>query len=302
MSVDITAITPQRIRGSAQVRIDGTGFGTATNNDVLVGGSSASIVAESTTQIDFTLPFIYAIGIIRDVHVLCQEVNLTTGESAFFWLRIKADVNEVADWVLESAIPGPLELLRSGGDDRPRYFEAKDMERLASLVEAWTKDVAAGQVLSFDGTGIDEPGGTPAAGSVLLVDLAEATDLRWALAQSAMLPFGGSVPAAPTLLVADGDQTAVAATGETEGWAPAAGTIDLGSLLVKSAGPTLDRVRILVNGAPAYDSGAGLGFGNNGVWAVNPAVVVAKGDRVELEATALGGAVTVVGGLRIALA
>ena len=59
-----------------------------------------------------------------------------------------------------------------------------------------------------------------------MADPAEASGLRWDGAQSHALPFGGTVGVGATLLVADGDQAAVAA-GDTEQWAAVAGTLDL---------------------------------------------------------------------------
>ena len=296
MQVDL--VTPRRGRGTDTYRIDGLGFsGTPGQNDVIVSGSSGSITAESATQIDFTLPFLFSFGIIRDVHVRCQIVNLDNGESAYFWIRLKANVDEVADYVIESAIPGPFEQQE---EERPRYFEALDMERLAAMLEAWTRDVTAGQILARDAGGVAEPGGSPAQGGVLKVDLAEATDLRWAAEQDVLLPFGGACAGANVLLAADGQRSA-APGGETEGWPPYAGTIVLAWLLVKEpGGNTLDQVRILVNGTPAATFGPGLGIANNGVWSAAPAIAVAAGDVVELEASRLGaGTVELIGGLKI---
>jgi len=284
------------------VVIDGTGFSAVPfDNDVTVGGIPAAIVAESAIQITFTMPFLFQIGILTDAHVQVVVTNFTpaTPESGRAWFRVQEDADEIADRVIASAIPGQFELVGTDSD-RPRYFEAKDMEKLAALIETWTRDLDPGQILAADANpAVSEPGGTPGLGAALLVDLAEATNLRWSQEQDAMLPFGSDVPAAATLLVADGDLTLAAGAGGTEQWAPTAGTVNLIWLLVKSAGPTLDRVRLLVEGVSVFDSGAGLALGNNAVFSANPAAVVAQGDRVEIEATSAGGATQVVGGARL---
>lgn len=306
MTVQVNTVVAQRIRGSASVTITGSGFGAGLpQNDVLVSGSSGTLSAASPVSITFTLPFLFSSGLLRDVHALCQVLNLTTGESAYFWLRIKANPDEVADFgrEIDSPIPGLFEVLQV---NVPTNFEAKDMQRLATLMEIWTREGAVGQVLSRDGSGINFPTDTNligAQGQVLTVDLAEPTDLKWTLGSGAILPFGGQATIPGAFLTADGTNFDTIVDGETEQWAPTAGTIDHVWLLVKdpSFTGTLDRVRIYVNSIVQFDSGAGLGFADNGVFAATPNVVVAQGDIVEMDVFSLVTSVRTIGGCRLIL-
>ena len=300
MTVHVTNVAPRRMRGSATVVLTGTGFNPVlAQNDVTVSGSGATVVAASAVSVSFTLPFLYSFGIIRDIHALCKVTNLANQEAALFWIRIKANVDEVGAEVLAHAVPGPFETL-GAGTDRQRYLEAKDSERVTSLIDALVRDGAAGQILAGTGSGMGDPGGAAGQGGFLVADAAQATGLRWSKADLALtFPFGGACPAAATKLVAGGDNAAATGGSNTEHGAAQAGSVDLVWLLVKSAGPTLDRVRLLRSGTAVFDSGAGLGLGNNATFVGAPAAAVSQGHRLELEATALGGAVNLVGGLRL---
>ena len=300
MAIQIDAITLDRWNlNDGNVVIDGSGFGALpANNDVRVSGNGATIVAASPTQITFTMPFIFTLGFVSDVHAIVQVENTTTSEFAVRFMRVKGTPAEVGDQVIDAPVPGPLEVPSS--PQVPVTGEARDMERLAALIESFTRDLSQGDVLAWDGTKVDTPGNNVGAGQALLVDLAESTDLRWSHQQDVVLPFGGTVAAAAVLLIADGDRTAT--VGGTEGWAPAAGTIDLAWLLVKEVGAdTLDRVRILVNSIAVFDSGVGLGIVNDGVFTATPALTVASGDLIELEASRTGVTIDVIGGLRLVL-
>lgn len=296
--MEITSVSPERMRGNATVVLVGTGFDPATfNNDVEVDGSFATVTVASAVSLTFTLPFSLTSGATRDTHLRCSCFNFPSGEKAYFWLRIKADVEEVADDSLPLAVPGPLE---PPAEVRPRYAEAKDMEALSAAMEALLSDSEDGQVLACVGASIDEVGGDPAGGGVLLADAAEPTGLRWSKADMGLsLPFGGACPAAANNLAAGGDNAAAVGGTDTEHAASAAGTVDLLSLLVKSGGATLDRVRLIVNGSSAYDSGAGLGLGNNAHFTAAPGASVAAGDLVEVECTSAGGTTNLAGMARL---
>jgi hypothetical protein len=284
------------------VTITGSGFSpNPGQNDVVVSGSSGGITAESAVSITFTLPFLFAIGIIRDVHVLCRVFNYDNGESALFWIRIKANVDEVALYAtqIESAIPGPFE--QTGEEEAPRFFEARDFQRLAAALEVFTKEPAPGQVLSFDGTGLALPGGTPGSGSVLEADPADPSGLKWALQQDWMLPFGGQVAGANVLLAAGGTPITPTA-GQAKHIAPTDGIIDTLSFLYRGAG-TLDRIRILVDGLVAFDSLGGLGIPSLGVYNGAPALAVSSGEEIEIDASRTGaGTDNLVGYARLLLA
>lgn len=299
MTVVISAITPQRLRGNGSTTITGTGFGTAGNNQVLINGSSATLGANGTTSIVVTgLGFLFSSGIVDDIHALGQVINLTTGESAYFYLRIKPfTVADTADQQLVGQRPGRNEI---PGVDRGRIAEAVDAERLSALIELVTLDPDGGQVLSFDGASPALPGGSSDRGAVLMVDTAEVSDLRWAGQQDTILRYAATLPSASTqLLIANADRSQPTGTGEDEQWVPLAGTIDLAWLLVRSAAFSLDRVRILRNGSSIYDSGTALGITDSQVWSAAPNVAVALNDRLEMEVTGVGGVIEVIGGLRL---
>jgi len=300
VTVQVDTVTPRRARGNSQYTIDGAGYDALiANNDVVVAGSSGTVVAASPTQITFTLPFLFSFGIVRGVFAPCQVINLVTGERANFWIRVKQTVAEVAARVLLNAIPGPLEVM-GPGEEKPRIMEAKDAERLSTLLEAFLDSLPPSTIVGGTAPGLGSPSGLAGQGAALVADPAAAAGLRWDGAQSHALPFGGLVTVAATLLVADGDQAAVTA-GDTEQWAAVGGTLSLLHLLVQSGGPTLDRARVLVNGAALFDTGAGLGIAALGVLLVNPALLLVAGDRVQVECTALGGNVNVVGAVELSV-
>ena len=273
--------------GGSPVVINGSGFSAVpAMNTVLVGGISAPIVAESSTQITFNYPVPFSLDdpLFRDLHAKIEVINLTTGEkSGAAWVFIPADDTEVADAPLDSALPGPFAQL---GNERPRFLEAVDAERLAALIESFTRDIQPGNVLAWDGTKVAEPAGLKArgVGSLLQVDLAEATSLKWGLLMDVMLPFGGRFNAGTVLLDANGNPE-MTAGGPSEQWVLADGTLDLISVDPNLASGTLDRVRLLVDGAQVFDSGVGLALTTP--FSAVIAVAVTAGSFVELEITKL---------------
>lgn len=182
------------------------------------------------------------------------------------------------------------------------------MERLATLIEALLVDVEVGNVLAHDGTKLAEPAGLrgSGAGQLLVVDPGEPTSLRWSLALDFWARFGGQAGSGVVGLMVPGADRSTGvnhATAGSENWAPEDGTLDLVQLHVNQLnGATLEQVRVLVNGAPAYDSGAGLGAGPTYAQVIS--VAVSKGDAIELEITCSVGAshfVQCVGGIRLLL-
>lgn len=306
------AITPlglgrtRRTDASPQVTINGTGFsGTPGQNQVFMGGSLATIVAESTTQITFTLPAPFSLDllIVRSIHAPVVVVNLDTGErSTDAWVWLQGTLEEVSDDVIDTAIPGPFEL--TAFPENPGRFEARDMQRLASLIESLINDLSDGNVLAHDGTKLAEPTGLKGSGGgqVLQVDVAEPTKLKWGFALDALLPFGGTISFPFTVgdLLAGSDALGAVPSfsAGVDNWALDDGTLDLITLRNRvSGGSLLDRVRVLVNGVQQYDSGAGLAATN---YSQVISVAVSKGDTVRLEATKSGGGgIALVGGIRL---
>jgi hypothetical protein len=238
---------------------------------------------------------------VRSIHVPVLVVNNDTGEvstEAFAW--IKADLDEVADERIATPIPGPFEV--TAAPESPDVFEARDMHRLAALIESLLVDVSAGNVLAWDGAKLAEPTGVKGGGGgqVLTVDLAEPTSLKWAFELDAWLQFGVTVSSGLTLnMIANGDGTSFAGSPGRENWALDDGTLDLVSWRGRSSGGgTIVLARVLVNGVQQFTSGAISVFSYT--QAIN--VPVLKGDKVELELTCsvgLGHAVACVGGIRL---
>lgn len=302
MSVTINNFTPTRMRGFVPITVTGTGFSaTPGQNEVLVSGISATITLESAVSITFQLPALFALGIINNVSVGVQVVNLDNNEASdtrYIW--VKDSIAGVAAYglAIPSPIPGPAE---NTNEERPFFYEAIDFFKLNALVEVLVKNLAVGQVLTSAGPGLRYPGGVPGLGRVLEADPAQDGGVRWAPQQDVTLEFGGQVPASNTFLVANGTQLDVAGSGSTIHAAPVAGTIDRGWVLWKGAG-TLDRIRILQNGAPILDTGPGLGVPPLvGISAVL-AVPVAQGDEIQIEASPLGPGGQMTGGVRLAAA
>ncbi len=308
MPVEITTLGLNRVRRTdpaPQLTVNGIGF-SAANNSVFVSGSLATIVVQGATQITFNLPPPFTFGFIPDVRSISVPilvVNNDTGETsteAFTW--IKADLNEVADERIATAIPGPFEV--TSLPEVPSRFEARDMQRLAALVEALVLDIEPGNVLAWDGAKLAEPAGLKGSGSgqVLSVDLGEPTGLRWGFKLDAWLAFGGTVAQTGPVtanMVAGGDSGPFAGTPGTENWALEDGALDLISWRGRSSGGgTIVLARVLVNGIQQFTSGA-ISVIN---YSQAIAVPVLKGDTVELELTSslgLGNAVAIVGGIRL---
>ena len=297
----------RRTDAAPQVTINGSGFSpTPGQNQVFMSGSSATIVAEGATQITFNMPAPFSLDLftVRSIHVPVIVVNLDTGETstdAYVW--IPGDLDEVADDVIDTPNPGPFEF--TGLPENPFRFEARDMHRLATLIEAMINDVSDGNVLAWDGSKLAEPANLKGSGGgqVLVVDIAEPTDLKWGFKLDAFLEFGATISTPFTIgnLNANGSQNTGTPFGGvgTQAWALDDGTLDLISLRNRtSGGDTLDRVRVLVNAIQVFDSGAGLGAGNYSA-VIN--VPVVKKDLIQLECTKTGGAggIALVGGIRL---
>lgn len=285
-----------------EVTINGTGF-SAANNSVTVGGSPAALISQGVTQVTFNLPFPFAsdIDLLRSIHVPVIVSNDDTGEASDdAWIWIKAERDEAADELVDEAIPGPFEI--TSAPEAPRRFEARDMQRLAALIEALLFEIGDGNVLAWDGTKLAEPAGLvgSGAGQVLLVDAGEPTSLRWAMRLDAFLKFGVTVSNGATVLAiaGNGSQNPAGSPGR-ENWALDDGTLDLISFRGRSSGGgTVTLVRVLVAGVQQFTSGAIAVFSYS--QAIN--VPVTKGDKVELEVTCsvgLGHAVALVGGIRL---
>lgn len=292
----------RRTDASPQITINGSGF-SAANNSVFVGGSSATPISQGVSQItvDLPLPFSSSIFALRSIHVPVVVVNDDTGEvSDEAWIWIKGDLDEVADEVVDTAIPGPFEA--TGIPQVADRFEARDMQRLATLIEALLFDVSDGNVLAWDGSKLAEPAGLKGsgAGQVLEVDLGESTGLLWHFRLDAWLRFGGVVSTGQTAnLNAAGVQFATIGGGVDDNWALDDGTLDLVSIVGRSSGGgTISLVRVLVNGGEAFNSGALATISyHNAI-----SVAVSEGDVIEVEVTGAGpggSAVALVGGVRL---
>lgn len=289
MPVAISTLGLNRVRRTdpaPQLTVNGTGF-SAANNSVFVSGSLAAIVAQGATQITFNLPAPFSLNVfdVRSIHVPILVVNNDTGEtSTEAWTWIKADPVEVADERIDTAIPGPFEI--TSAPEVPDRFEARDMQRLAALVESLTVDVQAGNVLAWDGAKLAEPAGLKGSGGgqILRVDLAEPTGLAWAFNVDAFLKFGRSLAASQVSnLIACQSQLAFPGAAGDENFALDDGTLDLISLKGRaSGGGTVVLVRVLVDGVQQYTSGA-ISVIN---YSQAISVAVTKGQRIQLQVSA----------------
>ncbi len=130
MAAIITSVTPGRGRdGDTGIDINGTGFsGTPGQNTVTVDGQAATVTADTTTKVTFTVPS----GITLNRHVLVQITNDddATTDSRFWWS--KDSVANLRTKSIPGQIPGPFENLASEAAD---IAEAKDYEELATFAE-----------------------------------------------------------------------------------------------------------------------------------------------------------------------
>ena len=315
----ITDISPPRARAFETITITGTGFGPAGRNEVFISGSGATIISESPTQLQVEVPFIFTIVTDFQAPVQCQRIgeDASAGYSA---LWIKATVAAMAGYTLEGATPDPAE---TSDDDEPEVAEAKDWERLVTLLDQVHKDntLTAGDVLArsadgLDGVTLDDRFRLPHPGQMLKVDPSAAGNpgpgLTWAWGTDMVMPFGGSLvanPGAAVKLPANGhqDSTVAGSPANTRSYLTQAAQVNLLWLLIKFSGATdrIDRIRLLRGTGPTvvYDSGAGLALGNNAVHVAVLDVSIASGQFLEVEVTKTGTTDTVklVGGVRFRL-
>ncbi|KKK90729.1 hypothetical protein LCGC14_2720080, partial [marine sediment metagenome] len=248
MPVSVVPLGLGRVRrtdASPHITINGTGF-SAANNAVFVGGSVAPPITQGVTQITVDLPAPFSLDLfdVRSIFVPVVVVNNDTGETSDeAWIWIKADLDEAADERLDTSIPGPFEF--TGSPENKIRFEARDMQRLSTLVEAITVDVQAGNVLAWDGTKIVEPAGLKGsgAGQILVVDVAEPSDLLWGFKLDAFLHFGGTISlpfVSGDLIAGGGALVAVPSFGPgVANWALDDGTLDLITLRNRTSGGSL---------------------------------------------------------------
>ena len=315
----ISSVSPPRGRAADDVTILGVGFNpTPSRNIVRIIGQSCAIVSATETQLVVTPPFLMLF--VTDTAVPLSVENLMMpGLEAWETYQSTADADTIADRTTENAEPGPFGSPSSEEED-PERPQAQDWNRLGSMLDLILGHEATnepGDVLVADGSGLAVLGGANPdlgnaapngyQGQVLVADPAAALGVRFGLALDVSLPFGGSLAAsAAALLVAGGSQAAAVGGANTTASAPTRGELNLVHLFCDriSGTDTIDRVRVLVGGAPVFDSGAGLGLGANAVYSQELAEAIAVGGEVELEATKLGatGTIQVVGGVRMELA
>lgn len=295
--IAIESIEAPRGRDADVILIHGQGFSVdPTNNRVTFSGFAGTVTAATESQLTVTVPFTVAFLCDFFVTVTAETPPWSGVQASRRWWSKLDPETDLADQVLVLERPGPSEDVET---DRPSYADATDWARLLTVVEFLLRDVQkeAGGIATRDDTGLVPVQERNAVdygkdGQVLVVDPAEPEGIAFGWVQDVTLPFGGRVipnPGAPVMLRAGGCAVGSVNT-QTEHSPLANGTIDLLWLLVKRLGvtDTIDRIRLLVNGAQVHDSGAGLGLTNNAVFRADLAVMVVATDTIEIEVTKVG--------------
>lgn len=284
--ISITNVSPPRFRDGDSVTITGTGFSNRSGqNRVFLSGTSCTITAESATSITFTVGFLF--GVVNDLLVQLEVANFTNNATTHVWAWIKATKAQVAAMVIVGAVSDDAE---DPNTETPALAEAKDFERLMTLVDALMRDQTpvAGDILARNSDGV--AGVTDGSdGMCLEVDPTADTNLRWRWCADLVLPFGGNVTAAGAyMLVMAGSQAHT--TGGTRHYVADAGVITVLWLRAKrqTGTDTWTLIRILVNGAQQYSSGAISLTTDVAHVADGLNIPVAAGDYIEVEATKTG--------------
>ena len=146
MAVSISSHTPGRGREGDSIVTAGLGFSaTPGQNTVTVDGISASITAESATSITWTWPA----GVTEDRFVVVRVTNLDDSTLADRYIWSKEDATTLLTVRVPGQYPGTSEVV---GTEDPILAEAKDYERLATLVEE-IRDVLGLQASDFAAKG-----------------------------------------------------------------------------------------------------------------------------------------------------
>jgi hypothetical protein len=305
----VSSVTPQRGRAGETVTIVGTGFA-ASNNNVRLDGTACSIVSQSTTQIVITQPTTFN---VTDGFAILQVNNFDNNRVTEVAYWIKDAIADLEAASLSDQEPGPEEFAGSisagalGGApvtgavvSDPTRAEARMWERMATAVDFLLRDLTPnnGDILTRDAVGLvglDGKTATEEKGQRLIADSAAAEGIRWGYEADIDFPFGHQIPSGTTTarLMGAMAQNTSTVTGQADEWvAPQAGTIDavyVGVETQQLGTDRLDRVRILVNGSSVHDSGTGVNRGDRSrYFAGNLSLVVAAGDRIQVEITKTG--------------
>ncbi|KKL76241.1 hypothetical protein LCGC14_2046880, partial [marine sediment metagenome] len=306
----ITSVSPQRGRPGQEITIVGTGF-SPDNNNVRLDGAATTILSESTTRIVVTQPTTFN---VTDGFAVLQVNNFDNNRFTEVPYWIKDTVANLLTKTLPDQAPGSEEFAAStaaaatpGGTGEvvpdPTRAEARMWERMATMVDFLLTDtlVSLGDMFVRDAVGLtllDGSLASEATGQRLVADSVAAEGVRWGHAADADFPYGVQIAAGDTtsvLMRANAVNTA-AELGAGDEWpALLPGTIDAVYVYQQSSpGNTdrLDRVRILVDGSPVFDSGTGLAVDHRGrFFAGNLSIAVTAGgspNRIQLEITKTG--------------
>lgn len=300
----VTSVSPERGRAGDTITITGTGFAAA-NNSVRLDGTACTILSQSETEIVITQPTTFN---VTEGFAVLQVNNFDNNRFTEVPFYIRPTAATLATRRLYDQQPGPEEFAASaagvGGTgaviDSPTRAEARQWERMATMVDFLLRDTLLGQGDMFirDAVGLAVLDGTTATpvkepGQKLVADSTQDEGVRWGHAGDFDVPYGlqlASGNTSGTNMVPNGTNTTT--TGDTVWASPQSAEIDAVYVYQQSSGGNtdrLDRVRILVNGVQQYDSGTGLNVAHQGrFFAGSLGISVSAGQRVQLEITKTG--------------
>lgn len=309
----VASVEPGRVRAGDSVTINGQGFATSTaSNRVTFNGFVAAVTAASENQLTVTVPALIAFTENGYAEVIVESPPGSALKGRFRVWAKWSTAEEEADELL------PLQLAQRNedADDRPRFAEAEDFNKLQSLIEysqtGGAEEQGGGGFKSRGTIGI---AGAPklnppnlelagGGGESLVIDPSQPGLLALSWRMDDVLAFGGLFQSANTgffFLIANAEtEDSVSAGVEIEQVAMLDGVVDLVWFLVKAGGgDVITDTELHVGGVSVFSDPSN--FGNNSVASLRPGVSVSKGDRIRLRLSKSGAAaqLRIVGGVRV---
>ena len=319
----ITRITPGRARSGDTLTITGGGFNPTASRNV-VSFSYQNVSPLTATETKLTVVAQSSMDFNRDQFFDVKVTNLATNRYATRKIWSQRTVETILTTQPRAVYPAKAHTLATSGD--AQVAEARDWANLMSLIRFMQGDVEAGKragVKSTDGYGpsivkacnpLSANTSAGFYGQSLKTDQSQLEHVAYGYLQDETICFGGILTETDTTamnLALNGKHTTSVGSGSTAGTTHGVlgkGTADLAWLLVSrdTGTDTLDRVRVLVDGAAVYDSGSGLGLpagsGNaRAVFRAELSLPVVRPNRLQIEVTksGTGSNISLVGGLRM---
>ncbi|HEU03190.1 hypothetical protein LCGC14_0273500 [marine sediment metagenome] len=294
MAAVITDVQPRSFRAGDDITVTGSGFSTLfADNRVSIQFLNAPLVSSTDTVMVCTVPA----GIPTDeqVGVIASRIDTQIASEPFTAWSL-ASLDAIRDLDLSGQVPGPREAAHLDVDVAD-IAQARDYERIASHALRIANEIlgSPGDIFTSDGS-LPVPFPIGGGGLELHARPSEPLDLRWEAAsrwltfryglrfldsQNIINMIGNGSPFSLTAFNVNGEEHGVPFEGNLT-------RVMVAVLEEEVPGDSLDRVRVIVNGASVHDSGAGLGLGEGDAYVATFSAPVRNPERVTIEATKLG--------------